>query len=203
MHYSQSILLFGFSPLLTLVSAAAIAQPASIERRSIQLGWSLQASTCPSGATSCGSGACCPSSLFCIAHANDEAEACCTSSKSHCSLWCSILHVDLFIDSACRGSIEGHPVCADSSWSLWRGFQGNGFCCQVGLTGVYNSGSTVAGTCVSGAVPAGYTAASIVSPFAVPLYKKLRCLLRRRLEPAAQSLLLRPHPWPQQLQPPL
>jgi glucan endo-1,3-alpha-glucosidase len=67
------------------------------------------------------------------------------------------------IDSACRGSIEGNPVCADSSWSLWKGFQGNGFCCQVGLNGVYNSGNTVAGTCVSGAPPAGYTTAVIVS----------------------------------------
>jgi hypothetical protein len=74
-----------------------------------------------------------------------------------------LTHLNPMIDSACRGSIEGNPVCADSSWSLWKGFQGNGFCCQVGLNGVYNSGNTVAGTCVSGAPPAGYTTAAIVS----------------------------------------
>jgi hypothetical protein len=86
MHYSQILSLLCLSAVSRLVSGAAIAQQASIERRSIQLGWSLQASTCPSGSTSCGGGACCPSSLFCIANANDEVDACCTTSKSFCLL---------------------------------------------------------------------------------------------------------------------
>jgi hypothetical protein len=86
MHYSQILSLLCLSAVSRLVSGAAIAQPASVERRSIQLGWSLQASTCPSGSTSCGSGACCPSSLFCIANANDEVDACCTTSRSCCLL---------------------------------------------------------------------------------------------------------------------
>ena len=86
MQYSQILSLLCLSALSGLVSGAAIAQPASAERRSIQLGWSLQASTCPSGSTSCGGGACCPSSLFCIANANDEVDACCTTSKSYCLL---------------------------------------------------------------------------------------------------------------------
>ena len=81
MHSTQIISVFCFYAVSGLVSGAAIAQQASIERRSIQLGWSLQASTCPSGDTSCGNGACCPSSLFCIANANDEVDACCISSK--------------------------------------------------------------------------------------------------------------------------
>jgi hypothetical protein len=76
---------------------------------------------------------------------------------------CFAAQVDNIIDSACRGSIEGDPVCADSSWSLWKGFQGNGFCCEVGLKGVYDSANSVAGTCVSGSPPAGYTTAVIVS----------------------------------------
>jgi glucan endo-1,3-alpha-glucosidase len=169
MHSSQIISLFCLCAASGLVSGAAIAQPASIERRSIQLGWSLQASTCPSGATSCGNGACCPSSLYCIANANDEVDACCTTSKSCHSQWCFVIHVDPSTDSACRGSIEGDPVCADSSWSLWKGFQGNGFCCQVGLNGVYDSANSVAGTCVSGAPPAGYTTAVIVSSSEISL----------------------------------
>ena len=72
-------------------------------------------------------------------------------------------NTDLQVDSACRGSIEGNPICADSSWSLWKGFQGNGFCCQVGLVGVYNSANTVAGTCVASGATSGYTSAVLVS----------------------------------------
>ena len=115
-----------------------------------------------------------------------------------------LTHLNPMIDSACRGSIEGNPVCADSSWSLWKGFQGNGFCCQVGLNGVYNSGNTVAGTCVSGAPPAGYTTAVIVSFSANCLEDKLnrslRCqpgqvaqlpLLQRLLRPKQRRPLLR------------
>jgi len=104
---------------------------------------------------------------------------------------CLVMHVDALIDSACRGSIEGNPVCADSSWSLWKGFQGNGFCCQVGLNGVYNSGSTVAGTCVSGAPPSGYTTAVIVSSTPeVQLQNKLNSSIRCQQAPAAQLPLL-------------
>ena len=99
---------------------------------------------------------------------------------------CFVRHVDALIDSACRGSIEGNPKCADSSWSLWKGFQGNGFCCQVGLNGVYNSGNTVAGTCVSGAPPAGYTTAVIVSSSKAQLQNRLKSPFRCQQGPAAQ-----------------
>ena len=88
MHYSQIISLLCFSVVSELVSGAAIAQPVPIEKRSIQLGWSLQASTCPSGSTSCGNSACCPSSLFCIANANDESDACCTTSELYALQLC-------------------------------------------------------------------------------------------------------------------
>lgn len=107
------------------------------------------------------------------------------------SQFCFVIHVDQFIDSACRGSIEGNPVCADSSWSLWKGFQGNGFCCQVGLNGVYNSGNTVAGTCVSGAPPSGYTTAIMVSSTEIPLQNKLNPPFRCQKAQAAQLPLLR------------
>lgn len=45
---------------------------------------------------------------------------------------------------------------------MWKGFQGNDFCCQVGLLGAYSSGGNVAGTCAS-SVPAGFTPAVLVS----------------------------------------
>jgi hypothetical protein len=109
MHSTQMISWLFCLYLASLVSTLAISPPVahgSIDKRTINQGWSLQASICPSEDTSCGNGACCPSSLFCIAAANDEVDACCTT------------------NSACRGSIEGYPVCADSSWSLWKGFQG-------------------------------------------------------------------------------
>lgn len=67
-----------------MASAAAIVQSVSynsIDKRSVQLGWSLQANSCPAGDTFCSGGACCPSSLYCIAAANDEVAACCTTSK--------------------------------------------------------------------------------------------------------------------------
>jgi hypothetical protein len=38
----------------------------------------------------------------------------------------------------------------------------NGFCCEVGMFGIYNTDRNVAGTCVS-SVPAGATAAILVS----------------------------------------
>ena len=172
MHSSQLISWLYCLSVTGLASSLAISSPApheSIEKRTILQGWSLQASTCPSGDTSCGNGACCPSSLFCIAAASDEVDACCTA------------------NSACRGSIEGNPVCADSSWSLWKGFQGlehssrnilsliktlkslrNGFCCQVGLVGVYKSQNTVAGTCVASTATSGYTTAVLVCCAAQP-----------------------------------
>lgn len=72
---SKMLLLVLCTPLL--VSASAIRH----ERRSIQQGWSLQSSSCPSGTNSCGGGACCPSSLYCFAAQNDEVASCCASSK--------------------------------------------------------------------------------------------------------------------------
>ncbi|KAI1157890.1 glycoside hydrolase family 71 protein [Nemania serpens] len=135
----------------TLLIAAALGVElasclVTVSRRSVQQGWSLQSGSCPGGSSACsGGGACCPSSLFCLAAANDEAAACCPS------------------NSACRGAIEGRPVCADNAWSLWQGFQGNGFCCQVGLIGVYDSSKNVAGTCVASGAAGAATSARLVS----------------------------------------
>lgn len=65
------------------VFAVVIANRAShgfIEARNILQGWSLQASICPSGTTTCGNGgSCCPSRLFCESAANDEVSACCAT----------------------------------------------------------------------------------------------------------------------------
>ena len=72
-------------------------------------------------------------------------------------------NVSPWIDSVCVGAVEGGSKCADSSWSLWKGFQGNGFCCQVGLVGVYSSSGNVAGTCVASASVGSSTTAVLVS----------------------------------------
>lgn len=72
----KTLLLGLYAPLVT--SASAIRH----ERRSVQQGWSLQSSSCPSGTNSCGGGACCPSSLYCFAAQNDEVASCCASSKN-------------------------------------------------------------------------------------------------------------------------
>lgn len=100
-----------------VVTGLAVAQLPSLTRRSTGQGWSIQG-TCTAGSNACSDGAsCCPSGLFCVAHANDEVDACCTTSKLIAT---DLLFQELMMypDSPCRGSIEGNPVCADSSWSL-------------------------------------------------------------------------------------
>jgi glucan endo-1,3-alpha-glucosidase len=67
-----------------------------------------------------------------------------------------------YLADDCRGNVEGKPQCADSSWSLWGGLLGNGFCCLVGLTGAYDSAKLVAGACFDKVSP-GLTSASLVS----------------------------------------
>ncbi|KAL2845296.1 hypothetical protein BJY01DRAFT_247769 [Aspergillus pseudoustus] len=106
------------------------ASAAVIQERGVQQGWSLQASTCPSGSAHCGTGACCPSSLFCNNPGNFEVAACCATAND------------------CRGSVQGAPTCADSAWSRWQGAYGNSFCCLVDMIGVYDYSKPVAGTCV-------------------------------------------------------
>ncbi|KAF3391246.1 Glucan endo-1,3-alpha-glucosidase agn1 [Penicillium rolfsii] len=78
--------------------------------------------------------------------------------KSHLAA----LRVRLYY-SPCVGAIDGAPKCADSSWSLWQGFQGNGFCCPVGLVGIYQSSKNVAGTCVASGQVGTATAARLMS----------------------------------------
>ncbi|PQE28029.1 glucan endo-1,3-alpha-glucosidase agn1 protein [Rutstroemia sp. NJR-2017a WRK4] len=99
-------------------------------------GWSVQAATCPANTATCGagSGACCPTGMYCATPANSEVAACCTS------------------PGACRSVIEAAPRCADSSWNLWNGLDGNAFCCEVGMLGAYDHISHRAGTCVSSVV---------------------------------------------------
>jgi hypothetical protein len=58
--------------------------------------------------------------------------------------------------------VEGNPTCADSSWSLWKGRYGNGFCCEVGLIGAYSASGSTAGSCAA-SVPADQTSAVLVS----------------------------------------
>ncbi|KAL7821817.1 glycoside hydrolase family 71 protein [Trichoderma gracile] len=137
--------------LVSLIVVGALSSPAlSAVLSPLQLravagqGWSLQSSTCPSGTKSCGNGSCCPSTSYCQATGNGEVTACCPTTSN------------------CRGSVEGAPTCASPAWSLWRGSYGNGFCCEVGLTGAFVNGGSVAGICVS-SVPSGYSTASLVT----------------------------------------
>ncbi|KAL6876971.1 glycoside hydrolase family 71 protein [Trichoderma novae-zelandiae] len=137
--------------LVSLIAVGALSSPAlSAVLSPLQLravagqGWSLQSSTCPSGTQSCGNGSCCPSTSYCQATGNGEVTACCPTTSN------------------CRGSVEGAPSCASPAWSLWTGSFGNGFCCEVGLTGAFVNGGSVAGICVP-SVPSGYSTASLAS----------------------------------------
>lgn len=151
--------------LLLGLSCPFFSSAAVITQRSLAQGWSLQSNTCPSGTTSCQAGACCPSGFYCFAAQTDEAASCCSSSTNF-RVGVPVLFCDSNIpniDTACVGAIEGSPKCADSSWSLWQGFQGNDFCCQVGLVGVYQSTGNVAGSCVASSQVGTATTARLVS----------------------------------------
>ncbi|KAL1980826.1 hypothetical protein VTN96DRAFT_3521 [Rasamsonia emersonii] len=117
----------------------------TVEKRAISQGWSLQSSVCPSDTVSCGNGGCCPSTLYCNPAATDQVSACCLTA------------------SDCRGEVENAPTCADSSWSLWQGLNGNDFCCETNLVGVYNADSQVAGSCVASTSTASATPARLMS----------------------------------------
>ncbi|TGO71087.1 hypothetical protein BELL_0621g00020 [Botrytis elliptica] len=126
--------------VLTILASTSLISARHLPLHSLQsvrnaglFGWSVQASTCPAGSTSCGdtaAGACCPSGMFCATPANSEVAACCPFAGE------------------CRSVIEAAPKCADASWNLWDGLDGNAFCCEVGLLGAYDHISHRAGTCV-------------------------------------------------------
>ncbi|TGO07069.1 hypothetical protein BTUL_0337g00080 [Botrytis tulipae] len=126
--------------VLTILASSSLISARHLPLHSLQSvrnaglsGWSVQASTCPTGSTSCGdtaAGACCPSGMFCATPANSEVAACCPFAGE------------------CRSVIEAAPKCADASWNLWDGLDGNAFCCEVGLLGAYDHISHSAGTCV-------------------------------------------------------
>ncbi|KAG9248318.1 hypothetical protein BJ878DRAFT_488660 [Calycina marina] len=116
-----------FSIQSGLVVLAAVSRASA----TIAQGWSLQSSSTQTSLHSCGNGAYCPISLNCDTEVgNNEVAACCSSTND------------------CRGDVEGAPVCSDSSWSMYLGYDGNGFCCETGLIGVYDISQSVAGTCV-------------------------------------------------------
>lgn len=141
--YASTVLLTLAATTMASASAIDARHFGVLDVRSVAQGWSLQASTCPSDSTTCSSGGCCPSTLTCNAAASDEVAACCS-------------------DGDCRGSVEGAPTCADSSWSLYKGLNGNGFCCEVGQVGVmdYTSGSM---SCVAKGSVGSSSTAELVS----------------------------------------
>ncbi|TGO22166.1 hypothetical protein BPAE_0179g00050 [Botrytis paeoniae] len=136
--------------VLTILASSSLISARHLPLHSLQSvrnaglsGWSVQASTCPAGSTSCGdtaAGACCPSGMFCAAPANSEVAACCPFAGE------------------CRSVIEAAPKCADASWNLWDGLDGNAFCCEVGLLGAYDHISHRAGTCVETVVKSSTSA---------------------------------------------
>lgn len=73
--------------VLTILASSSLISARHLPLHSLQSvrnaglsGWSVQASTCPAGSTSCGdtaAGACCPSGMFCATPANSEVAACC------------------------------------------------------------------------------------------------------------------------------
>lgn len=65
--------------------------------------------------------------------------------------------------SDCRGSVESAGTCADTTWSLYQGVNGNDFCCEVGKIGIVDYSSSVAGSCVDSGSAASATTAVLVS----------------------------------------
>ncbi|KAL7796731.1 glycoside hydrolase family 71 protein [Trichoderma ceciliae] len=137
--------LFSFIILGALASPTLSVAVSPLQLRGVAgQGWSLQSASCPSGTQTCGNMSCCPSTSHCQATGNGEVEACCLTTSN------------------CRGSVEGAPSCASAAWSLWTGSFGNGFCCEVGLTGAFINGASVAGICVT-SIPSSYSTTSLVS----------------------------------------
>lgn len=133
--YASKIILALAASTLSSASAVFLAERmplGAISERATMQGWSLQATSAQSSLVSCGKNSYCPTGLTCNTAASAEVAACCTSGD-------------------CRGDVEGAPKCADSSWNLFKGYNGNGFCCLVGQVGVYDSSSNVAGSCVASA----------------------------------------------------
>lgn len=62
-----------------------------------------------------------------------------------------------------QSGTDGAPKCADPSLSLWQDPQGNNFCCEVGLVGVYESSGDAVGTCVASDQAGTATPARLVS----------------------------------------
>lgn len=133
--YASKIIIALAASTLTSASAIVLAERmpfGAISERATMQGWSLQSSSAQSSLVSCGKNSYCPTGLVCNPAASAEVAACCTSKD-------------------CRGEVEGSPKCADSSWNLFKGYNGNGFCCVAGEIGVYDSSSNTAGSCVTSA----------------------------------------------------
>jgi len=143
--YTKNLILFVAAGASTVSAGRVLAEKAVQARQSETGGWSLQSSSAVSGLTSCGSDAYCPSSYSCIPATQAVAAACCPNSSN------------------CIGAIFGAPTCADSSWSLYKNNQGNGFCCEGGQVGAFDSSAlTGAGFCTD-SVSGSDTAAVLVS----------------------------------------
>jgi glucan endo-1,3-alpha-glucosidase len=167
--YTSSIVLALVSAVSASVMPAEFAVAGNaLAARSVQQGWSLYASSAPSGAVDCGNNMYCPSGTSCNAAATNEVAACCTCTLTPCPL-ISILE-GTTADKPnpagdCRGAVEGAPSCADSTWNLWKGLDGNGFCCETGKVGVFDYKTRIAGTCIDSgaAAPAGAANAVLMS----------------------------------------
>ncbi|KAH8602711.1 hypothetical protein B0O99DRAFT_587797 [Bisporella sp. PMI_857] len=132
MYLHAAFVVFTFAVVEGTATLARRVPSSELVSRDAVQGWSLQSGSAPTSAHSCGNGAYCPINLHCNAMVNNhEVAACCSSSND------------------CRGEVEGAPRCADPSWNLWVGYDGNGFCCEAGFVGVYDITKSVAGTCVT------------------------------------------------------
>ncbi|KZF24964.1 hypothetical protein L228DRAFT_243727 [Xylona heveae TC161] len=116
--------------------------PQTLAQRDTVGGWSLQTDTCPSNTQQCTHG-CCPSSTTCQDPGTDQVSICCPSS------------------SVCQGQFQASPKCADSSWNLWKGLNGNPFCCEPGKIGTYHYEDGVAGSCVDKDTNVPYSASAV------------------------------------------
>lgn len=117
-----------------LVSGHVLAKevPSLYPRGSFQGGWPLEATSCPSNTTACGTtGACCPGSTNCYTEGLAGDAVCCPTTDD------------------CISTARAIAICADPSWTLYHGNY-NYFCCAQGQIGILPDASdtVVSGLCI-------------------------------------------------------
>jgi hypothetical protein len=152
------------------VQLAEMVEPQLSPRAEFYGGYALSATTCPADTTSCGDSSqhgCCTNGQNCITYGYEA--FCCPDSKSviQLTVFLSLSLQTCSIEQNCRSQVEALPICADTSWTLFK-YSSNYFCCQSSQVGVAASG---AGVCANSDVSVPFSKlATTVSVTKVPLF---------------------------------